>query len=336
MMKPPEGGLPLRPRRLRSTNAMRSLVAETSLEARQLMAPLFVREGLEAPRPIDSLPGVVQHSLSSLPGALQEVIDSGVKSVMLFAVPEVRDALGSMASHPEGIISRAVSVAAETAGSELVIGADVCLDEFTSHGHCGVLTSDGDVDNDQTVLAYQEMSVALAKAGADLLGLSGMMDGQVGAVRHALDDSGFEGVSILAYAAKYASNFYGPFRDAVESPLEGNRKKYQMDWRNRREALREISLDIEQGADIVMVKPAVSYLDVIRDASQIVDVPLAAYIVSGEYSMIELAAKNGLLDREATIWETLFAVRRAGADIICTYWAVEFATKLSTGGFPLD
>jgi porphobilinogen synthase len=320
-----------RPRRVRNSEALRSLVAETTLEPRNLMAPLFVREGLAEPRPIASMPGVVQHTLASLPDALTRVRESGVKSVMLFAIPEKRDHTGSEACSSEGILHRAVSVAAESAGSSLVIGADVCLDEFTSHGHCGVLDASGNVDNDLTLAHYQEMARGLARAGAELLGLSGMMDGQVVAVRAALEDAGLKNTLLMAYAAKYASNHYGPFRDAVESTLEGDRKTYQMDWRNRREALNEVVLDLEQGADVVMVKPALSYLDIIRDVRNSVSAPLAAYVVSGEFAMIELAAKNGLVNRDNAVWEALYSVRRAGADIICTYWAVEFAEKMTRG-----
>ena len=320
-----------RPRRLRSSASIRSVVAETTLEPRHLMAPLFVREGIDTPRPIPSMPGVVQQTLASLPQALAEVGEAGVASVMIFAIPDKRDEAGSEACNPGGILHRAVSVAAEAAGPSIVIGADVCLDEFTSHGHCGVLDESGNVDNDRTLVHFQKMALGLASAGAGLLGLSGMMDGQVAAVRAALDESGHQNTTIMAYAAKYASSHYGPFRDAVESTLVGDRKSYQMDWRNRREALREIVLDIEQGADIVMVKPALSYLDIIRDARNSVSAPIAAYVVSGEFAMIELAAEHGLVDRDAAIWETLYSVRRAGADIICTYWAIEYAHKMSQG-----
>jgi len=318
-------------RRLRASSAVRTLFAETTLEARHLMAPLFVREGLDHPREIPSLPGVLQHNLSSLPDAVREVVESGASSIMLFAVPDHRDSEGSMASHPESILTKAVAITAETAGESLVIGADVCLDEFTSHGHCGVLAADGSVDNDRTLEHYQRMSVALAGAGATLLGLSGMMDGQVAAVRDALEQAGHQNTIIMAYSAKYQSGHYGPFRDAVESTLVGDRKTYQMDWRNRREAAQEIAVDVEEGADIVMVKPALTYLDIVRDARNSLSGPLAAYIVSGEHAMLELAAKHGLVERERAVWEALYSVRRAGADIICTYWAQEFARKLTRG-----
>jgi len=320
-----------RPRRLRTSAARRELVAETTLRASQLMLPLFVREGLTVSQPISSLPGVHQHSLEDLPTTLDAAIAAGVTSVMLFAVPQHRDELGSESCSPNGILNHAVRVAKDHAGDRLVIFADLCLDEFTSHGHCGVLDAQGLVDNDATLVHYQEMALSLAMAGVDFVGTSGMMDGQVGAVRSALDAGGHTDVGILAYAAKYASGYYGPFRDAVESTLEGDRKTYQQDPRNRRESRREILLDLEQGADIIMVKPALSYLDIVSDAATLSDVPVAAYLVSGEYAMIELAAANGVLDRERVIWETLHSVSRAGADIICTYWALEWAQKITTG-----
>jgi porphobilinogen synthase len=318
-----------RPRRLRSSAARRDLVAETSLEARHLMLPLFVREGLSTSQPIASLPGVVQHSLNDLTATLDAARAAGLTSVMLFAVPNQRDELGSQSCHPEGILNQAVRVAREHVEDQLLIFADLCLDEFTSHGHCGVLNNRGGVDNDATLVHYQEMAVSLAQAGVDFVGTSGMMDGQVGAVRTALDEAGYTEVGILAYAAKYASSYYSPFRDAVESTLEGDRKTYQQDPRNRLESRREILLDLEQGADIIMVKPALTYLDIVSDAAKLSTVPVATYLVSGEYAMIELAAASGILDRERAIWETLYSVRRAGAQIICTYWAVEWAQKLS-------
>jgi len=321
----------VRPRRLRSTAAMRELVAETTLRASQLMLPVFVREGLTTSQPIDSMPGVSQHSLSELPATLERAIAAGITSVMIFAVPEHRDETGSQACAPTGILNTAVALAKSHAGDRLVIVADLCLDEFTSHGHCGVLDKDGRVDNDETLLHYQRMARSLAEAGVDLVGTSGMMDGQVGAIREALDGAGHQDVGILAYAAKYASGYYGPFRDAVESTLTGDRKTYQQDPRNRRESAREIMLDVEQGADIVMVKPALSYLDIITDAASLSPVPVAAYLVSGEYAMIELAAAKGIFDRERIIWETLHSVHRAGARIICTYWALEWAEKISRG-----
>lgn len=292
------------------------------------MAPLFIHEGIDTPREIPSMPGVSQIPLSSLAHTLDEALAAGIVSVMLFAIPVTRDALGSEATNPQGILSRAVRLAREHVGDRLVIVADLCLDEFTDHGHCGVLTDSGLVDNDATLERYAEMAIVLAQAGATMVGTSGMMDGQVGAVRDALDGVGATDVGILAYAAKYASGFYGPFRDAVESTLVGNRRAYQQDWRNRREAVREIDLDIAEGADIVMIKPALGYLDIISDAHDMSSVPVAAYIVSGEYAMIELAAAQGLIDRDRTVMETLSSVRRAGASIICTYWAIEFATRL--------
>lgn len=318
----------LRPRRLRTSEAMRELVAEFRIAPENLMAPLFIHEGIDEPREIASMPGVYQLPLSALAGALDDVVAAGIVSVMLFAIPTSKDARGSEATNPEGILARAVRAAREHVGDSVVIVADLCLDEFTDHGHCGVLTAAGVVDNDATLERYADMAHVLADAGASMVGTSGMMDGQVARVRTALDDAGATDVGILAYAAKYASGFYGPFRDAVESTLEGNRRTYQQDWRNRREALREIELDIAEGADIVMVKPALGYLDIISAAQEMSTVPVAAYIVSGEYAMIELAAAQGLIERDRTVMETLTAVRRAGAHIICTYWAVEFATRL--------
>jgi porphobilinogen synthase len=320
-----------RPRRLRSTAARRELVAEQSLRASQLMLPVFVKEGLTSSQPIASMPGVSQHSLSELPRTLDRAIAAGITSVMIFAVPEERDETGSQAIEASGILNTAVAVAKSHVGERVVIVADLCLDEFTSHGHCGVLDSRGTVDNDRTLVLYQKMALSLAEAGVDFVGTSGMMDGQVAAIRDALDGAGHHDVGILAYAAKYASGYYGPFRDAVESSLEGDRKTYQQDPRNRIESTREIMLDLEQGADIIMVKPALSYLDIIADAARMSTVPVAAYLVSGEYSMIELAAREGLVERERIIWETLHSVHRAGAQIICTYWALEWAEKISQG-----
>jgi len=320
-----------RPRRLRSTAARRELVAEHTLRASQLMLPIFVREGLSTSQPIETLPGVFQHSLEELPPTLDRAIAAGITSVMIFAVPEQRDETGSQACDASGILNTAVAHAKAHVGERLVIVADLCLDEFTSHGHCGVLDSQGRVDNDNTLVHYQKMALSLAQAGVDFVGTSGMMDGQVRAIRQALDDAGHHDVGILAYAAKYSSGYYGPFRDAVESSLEGDRKTYQQDVRNRVESSREIMLDLEQGADIIMVKPALSYLDIIADAARVSTVPVAAYVVSGEYAMIELAAKEGVVDRERIIWETLHSVHRAGARIICTYWALEWAEKISRG-----
>jgi porphobilinogen synthase len=317
-----------RPRRLRQSQAMRDLVAEVRLSPSSLMQPLFVKEGLSSAREITGMPGVRQHTETTVLAELDRAIAAGIKSVMLFAIPEHRDEIGTEASNPQGILNRLVRNARAHSGDQLVIVADLCLDEFTSHGHCGVLASDGSIDNDQTLERYAEMALELAKAGADLLGASGMMDNQVGFVRERLDQAGYQRVGILAYAAKYASSFYGPFRNAVESALVGDRRSYQQDYRNATESLREIRLDLEQGADIIMVKPALAYLDIVQSAAQISDVPVAAYIVSGELAMIETAAAQGFIDREAAIFEALHSVLRAGAQIICTYWATEFAEKL--------
>jgi porphobilinogen synthase len=319
----------IRPRRLRRTPALRRLVAEARLHPAQLILPMFVREGLDAPRPIASLPGVVQHSRESLRKAVVEAVEAGVGGVMLFGVPAVRDPRGSAGCAEDGILNVALRDVVAEVGDATVIMSDLCLDEFTSHGHCGVLAPDGSVDNDATLSVYGEMAVAQASAGAHMLGLSGMMDGQVGAVRRALDAAGLPDVSILAYAAKYASAFYGPFREAVESALTGDRFSYQQDPANGREALREVALDVAEGADIVMVKPALPYLDVLSTVRASVDVPVAAYQVSGEYAMVEAAAANGWLDRNRVIMETLTSIRRAGGDMILTYWAVEAATRLS-------
>jgi len=321
-----------RPRRLRSSAARRELVAETSLRPAQLMWPLFIKQGLTHSQPIPSMPGVEQHPVAGLPALLDKAMAAGIQSVMLFAIPESKDETGTQSCDPEGILNQAVSVAKKHCGDNLVIVADLCLDEFTSHGHCGVLDAKGGVDNDATLVHYQNMALSLARQGVDFVGASGMMDGQVGWVRSALDAEGFHDVGILAYAAKYASGYYGPFRDAVESSFSGNRKTYQQDSRNRVESTREILLDLEQGADIIMVKPALSYLDVLSDAKALSTVPVAAYLVSGEHAMIELAASAGIVNREQIIWETLLSLRRAGASIICTYWALEWATKMTTEG----
>lgn len=322
----------MRPRRLRRTSALRRLVAETRLCAADLVLPMFVREGLEEPAPIPTMPGVVQHTRASLTQAIEEAAGAGVGAVMLFAVPAHRDAIGSAATDPAGILTEAVRWARSAAGGQLPIIADLCLDEFTDHGHCGVLAADGCVDNDATLARYAEMGVVLADAGADLLGASGMMDGQVGTVRAALDAASHTDTAILAYAAKYASAFYGPFRAAVESQLTGDRRAYQQDPANGREALREVALDVAEGADIVMVKPALAYLDVVAAVRAAVDVPVAAYVVSGEYAMIEAAAAAGLIQRRPAVLETLLGVRRAGASMVATYWAVEVARWLSEEG----
>lgn len=312
----------IRPRRLRTSEAMRRLVRETRVHPAHLVLPVFVAEGLAQPRPISSMPGVVQHTLDTLPEVVEQAAGAGLGGVMLFGVPVAKDAVGSGATDPDGILNRAVRVAAEAAAGRLTVQADLCLDEFTDHGHCGVLR-DGVVDNDATLGRYQQMAVALAVAGADIVGTSGMMDGQVGAVRTALDAAGFPDVAILAYAAKYATALYGPFREAVNSSLQGDRRTYQQDPANGREALREVSLDLAEGADIVMVKPA--YLDLVRAVAEASDVPVAVYQVSGEYSMIEAAAGNGWIDRRACALESLTSCVRAGADIVLTYYALEAA-----------
>ena len=320
---------PIRPRRLRVTPALRRLVAETRVSPSQLVLPVFVREGLTGPRPIDSLPGVSQHSLTSLVDVVEAAADAGLGGVMLFAVPEVRDAVGTQASDPGGILNRAIAVARDAAAGRLVVMADLCLDEFTDHGHCGVLAADGTVDNDATLVVYARMALAQADAGAEVLGLSGMMDGQVAAVRAALDDAGHADTAILAYAAKYASAFYGPFRDAVESQLEGDRRTYQMNPANRRESSLEAALDETEGADIVMVKPALPYLDVLADVAAASAIPVAAYHVSGEYAQIEAAAANGWIDRRAAHVEAVTSIVRAGADIVLTYAALELVDWLA-------
>jgi porphobilinogen synthase len=326
----PVGAFPaVRPRRLRTTSAMRRMVAEHRVHPADLMLPMFVREGLADPRPIASLPGVVQHSRDSLRKAAAEAVAAGVGGLMLFGIPAERDEIGSAGTDPDGVLNLALRDVRAEVGDEIVIVSDLCLDEFTSHGHCGVLTPDGRVDNDATLLRYAEMAVVPSDAGAHMLGLSGMMDGQVAVVRAALDAAGHTDVSLLAYAAKYASAFYGPFRDAVESALEGDRRTYQQDPPNAAEALREVALDVAEGADIVMVKPALPYLDIVQAVASRVTVPVAAYQVSGEYAMAEAAAANGWIDRERTILETLTSIRRAGAGVIATYWATEAAQLLT-------
>jgi porphobilinogen synthase len=319
----------VRPRRLRRTAAWRGLVAETIWAPRQLILPMFVREDATEPTPIASMPGVVQHSRDSAKRAVAQAAEAGLGGVMIFGVPTTKDALGTGALNPDGILNVAVRDAVGEVGDALVVGADLCLDEFTDHGHCGVLaaSSTGEVvvDNDATLAVYAQMAVALADAGAGVVAPSGMMDGQVGAIRTALDAFDYAELPIMAYAAKYASAFYGPFREAVASSLQGNRATYQQDNANVREALREVRLDVGEGADVVMVKPALGYLDVLAAVRAEVDVPVAAYNVSGEYAMVEAAAANGWIDRERTIVEILTGIRRAGADMILTYWAVEAA-----------
>ena len=320
-----------RPRRLRRTAALRSLVAQTRVSPADLVLPLFVKEGLAEPAPISSMPGVVQHSRDSLRKAAAEAVQAGVGGLMLFAVPETKDATGTGATDDDGVLNVAIRDVVSEVGDATVVMSDLCLDEFTDHGHCGVLAADGTVDNDATLVRYAEMGLAQAAAGAHVLGLSGMMDGQVGVVRAALDDDRQTDTVLLAYTAKYASAFFGPFREAVESTLQGDRRTYQQDPANLDEALRELALDVAEGADIVMVKPALPYLDVLRrvaDEGARLGVPVAAYQVSGEMAMAEAAFAHGWLDRERTILETLTSVRRAGAGIVLTYWAVEAAGLL--------
>jgi porphobilinogen synthase len=303
-------------------------VAQTRLHPAELVLPVFVKEGLTEPKPINSMPGVFQHTRESLRKAAAEAAALGLGGIMIFGVPEHKDALGSGATDPNGILSVAVSDVVSEVGDDLVVMADLCLDEFTDHGHCGVLTPAGAIDNDATLIRYAEMGVVLAEAGCAMVGPSGMMDGQVAAVRAGLDKAGYQDVSVLAYAAKYTSAFYGPFREAVESSLRGDRRTYQQDWANGREALREVALDIAEGADVVMVKPAMSYLDVVARVADSVQVPVAAYQISGEYAMIEAAAANGWIDRERAILESVTSIRRAGASIVLTYWAAEIAASL--------
>jgi len=316
-----------RPRRLRSTPALRELLAETHVRTADLVAPLFVREGIDEPVPIASLPGVVQHSRDSVRHEVAQLAALGVRGVILFGVPEHKDAIGSGAFDPDGIVQRALVDLRADVGADIVLMADLCVDEYTDHGHCGVLDESGRVDNDATLEIYAKVAVAQARAGAAVVAPSGMMDGQVARIRAALDSDGFTDVAIMAYAAKYASGLYGPFRDAVDVKIigGGDRKGYQQDWRNAREALREIDADVAEGADMVMVKPALSYLDVIAAARQRVTVPVAAYHVSGEYAMIKAAAANGWIDHDAVALEQLTAIKRAGADVILTYLTRWFA-----------
>ncbi|MEO5974481.1 MAG: porphobilinogen synthase [Ilumatobacteraceae bacterium] len=318
-----------RPRRLRRSSAIRNLVAEVNLGIHDLVAPLFVREGISAPQPIASLPGVMQHSRESLRKEVHELAELGVPAIILFGVPSSKDEIGSGAFDPNGIVQLSLRELADDLGDRIALISDLCVDEYTSHGHCGLLDANGDVDNDATLDVYCRAALAQAQAGANIVAPSGMMDGQVGAIRSALDGAGFTDVAILAYSAKYASGLYGPFRDAVDVRISdgGNRRGYQQDWRNSREALREVDADIEQGADIVMVKPAMSYLDVIAAVRARVTVPVAAYHVSGEYAMIQAAAANGWIDHDAVALEQLTAVKRAGADIILTYFARWFAEQ---------
>lgn len=312
---------------MRSTAAMRELVAETRLGTNDLIAPLFVREGVDQPQPIHSLPGVVQHSLASLEREIEELIDLGLRAVILFGIPLAKDPVGSGAFDPNGIVQVALRRLRGRFDDRIVLMADLCVDEYTSHGHCGIVNDKGDVDNDATLEVYVKAALAQATAGAHVVAPSGMMDGQVGAIRTGLDGGGFADTAIMAYSAKYASALYGPFRDAVDVQIAGggDRKGYQQDPRNFREALTEVAADIEQGADIVMVKPALAYLDVIAAVRAMTTLPVAAYHVSGEYSMIKAAAANGWIDHDAVALEHLTAIKRAGADMILTYLARWFA-----------
>jgi porphobilinogen synthase len=327
--RPGISGLIHRPRRLRRTPAIRDLVAETEIRRSQLVAPLFVREGISEPVPIQSLPGVMQHTRDSLRAEVSELAELGIRSVILFGIPEHKDAVGSGAFDPKGIVQLALGDLTKDHGDQIVAMADLCVDEYTSHGHCGVLTSAGTVDNDATLEIYARAAVAQAAAGAQIVAPSGMMDGQVGAIREALDSAGFTDVAIMAYSAKYASGLYGPFREAVDVEIAngGDRRGYQQDWRNSHEALIEVTADLAEGADIVMVKPAITYLDVIRAVREITDVPVAAYQVSGEYAMIKAAAAQGWIDHDMVALEQLTAISRAGAQIILTYLARWFAEQ---------
>ncbi|MDX6246450.1 MAG: porphobilinogen synthase [Frankiales bacterium] len=320
----------VRPRRLRRTPALRRLVSDVALRPSELVLPMFVKEGLTEPAPIGSMPGVVQHTRDSLRKAAAEAVAAGVGGLMLFGVPADKDERGSGADDPEGVVQLALRDLRTEIGDSAVLMADLCLDEYTSHGHCGLLTAGGEVDNDATLERYASIALAQARAGVQVVGPSGMMDGQVGVIRSALDEGGFTEVAILAYSVKYSSSLYGPFREAAEcAPQFGDRSGYQQDpARTVGEALREVALDLAEGADMVMVKPAGTYLDVIRAVADAVDVPVAAYQVSGEYAMVEAAAANGWIDRDRAIAETLIAIKRAGADIVLTYWATEVATNL--------
>lgn len=310
---------------------MRRLVAETRLHPADMILPVFVREGLSESVPIRSMPGVVQHAEQRLPEVAEEAAQLGLGGIMLFGVPSERDPRGSAGLDPDGILNRSIRAVKARVGDSLLVMSDLCLDEFTDHGHCGLLDATGQVDNDATLELYARMGVVQAAAGADVVAPSGMMDGQVGVIRHALDDAGHQEIPILAYAAKYASGFYGPFREAVDSPLQGDRRQYQMDAPNRREAIREVELDLAEGADMVMVKPASAYLDILADVAEVSDVPVSAYQVSGEYAMIEAAAANGWIDRKTVVLESLTAIRRAGATNVLTYYAAEAARWIREG-----
>ena len=323
-----------RPRRLRSTPAMRDLVAETRVDVQDLVAPLFVREGVADPIPISSLPGVVQHTVDSLRREVNELAELGVRSVMLFGIPEHKDATGSSSCATDGIAQVALEQLRADVGDDVVLISDLCVDEYTDHGHCGIIDEHGNVDNDATLELYAAAAIAQADAGAHMVAPSGMMDGQVAAIRSALDGAGQSNIPIMAYASKYASGLYGPFREAVDVTIAGggDRKGYQQDWRNGREALVEVAGDVAQGADIIMVKPAVTYLDVIAEVRAAIDLPVAAYHVSGEYAMIMAAAANGWIDGDVVALEQLTAIKRAGAGIILTYltrWFAEGAQEIS-------
>ena len=320
----------VRLRRLRGTKALRAMIAETSLRPAELVLPVFVKEGIAEPQPISSMPGVVQHTRDSLRKAAADAAGAGIGGIIVFGIPEEKDNRGSSADDPEGISQLAISDIHAEVGDDLVIMADLCLCEYTDHGHCGMVTPSGYVDNDSTLERYASTAVAQATAGAHMVAPSGMMDGQVGAIRKALDEAGYGPIPVCAYSAKYASAFYGPFREAAEgAPKFGDRATHQQDPANALEALREVELDLAEGADMVMVKPALSYLDVIRRVADAVTVPVAAYQVSGEFAMIEAAAANGWVDRDKAIMETLTSIRRAGASVILTYWATEVARKLA-------
>ena len=318
----------MRPRRLRSTPALRRLVSEQRLGGSELILPAFIREDLTEPCPIGSMPGVLQHTADSLKRVAVQAAEQGLGGIMLFGIPAHRDPTGSAALEPAGVLNAAIRDVRSEVGDDLVIMSDLCLDEFTDHGHCGLLDTNGQVDNDKTLEIYGRMAVAQADAGAHVVAPSGMMDGGTGAVRMALENAGHKNTVVMSYAAKYASAFYGPFREAVDSQLAGDRRTYQMDFRNRREALTEVRLDVEEGADIVIVKPAMSYLDILADVAATSAVPVAAYQVSGEYSMVEAAAANGWIDRRPAIMESLLGIKRAGADMVITYWASEAAAWL--------
>jgi porphobilinogen synthase len=318
-----------RPRRLRRTPAMRRLVAETRISPAELVLPMFVKEGITEPQPVTSMPGVFQHTRDSLRKAAHDAAQAGVGGIILFGIPAVKDGTGSAADDPDGIVQLALRDLASDLGDATVVMTDLCLDEYTDHGHCGILTEAGEIDNDATLERYASIALAQAEAGSAVLGPSGMMDGQVGAIRAALDGAGHTDIAVMGYSVKYASAYYGPFREAAEcAPQFGDRSTHQQDPANADESLREVLLDIDEGADMVMVKPAGAYLDVVRRVRDAVDVPVVAYQVSGEYAMIEAAAEKGWIDRDRTIMESLVSIRRAGADIVLTYWATEVARRI--------